>query len=101
MKMLINVPESVVVDALRGMAAAHPELIVDVENRVIVRRDAPVAGKVALISGAARGTSRCTADSWAPACCRVPAPARCSRRRFLIRWPAPRPWTAGRACCSS
>lgn len=55
MKMLINVPESVVVDALRGMAAAHPELIVDVENRVIVRRDAPVAGKVALISGGGSG----------------------------------------------
>lgn len=45
MKMLINVPESVVVDALRGMAAAHPELIVDVENRVIVRRDAPWRGR--------------------------------------------------------
>lgn len=42
MKMLINVAETVVADALRGMAAAHPELVVDVENRVIVRRDAPV-----------------------------------------------------------
>ncbi|MDX3212196.1 hypothetical protein PV421_39205, partial [Streptomyces scabiei] len=41
MKMLINVAESVVADALRGMAAAHPELTVDVENRVVVRRDAP------------------------------------------------------------
>ncbi|MDX3570616.1 dihydroxyacetone kinase subunit DhaK, partial [Streptomyces sp. ID05-47C] len=48
MKMLINVPETVVADALRGMAVAHPELTVDVENRVIVRRDAPVAGKVGL-----------------------------------------------------
>src|SRR5919107_1784044 len=44
MKMLINVPETVVADALRGMAAAHPELAVDVENRVIVRKDAPLAG---------------------------------------------------------
>lgn len=85
MKMLINVPETVVADALRGMAAAHPELTVDVENRVIVRRDAPVAGKVALISGVARGTSRCTADSWVRGCCRRPARARCSRRRFPIR----------------
>ncbi|MDX3530774.1 dihydroxyacetone kinase subunit DhaK, partial [Streptomyces sp. ID05-39B] len=51
MKMLINVPETVVADALRGMAVAHPELTVDVENRVIVRRDAPVAGKVGLVSG--------------------------------------------------
>ncbi len=55
MKMLINVPETVVADALRGMAAAHPELTVDVENRVIVRRDAPVAGQVALVSGGGSG----------------------------------------------
>ncbi|MGK5630388.1 dihydroxyacetone kinase subunit DhaK [Streptomyces sp. URMC 123] len=55
MRMLINVPETVVADALRGMAAAHPELIVDVDRRVIVRRDAPVAGKVALVSGGGSG----------------------------------------------
>lgn len=55
MKMLINVPETVVPDALRGMAAAHPELTVDVERRVIVRRDAPVAGKVGLVSGGGSG----------------------------------------------
>ncbi|MFI0154624.1 dihydroxyacetone kinase subunit DhaK [Streptomyces lydicus] len=55
MKMLINVAETVVADALRGMAAAHPELVVDAENRVIVRRDAPVADKVALVSGGGSG----------------------------------------------
>ncbi|WP_432250516.1 dihydroxyacetone kinase subunit DhaK [Streptomyces sanyensis] len=55
MRMLINVPETVVPDALRGMAAAHPELAVDVDNRVIVRGDAPVAGKVALVSGGGSG----------------------------------------------
>ncbi|MFD6418874.1 dihydroxyacetone kinase subunit DhaK [Streptomyces sp. NPDC060194] len=55
MKMLINVAETVVADALRGMAAAHPELNVDVERRVIVRRDAPVAGKVGLVSGGGSG----------------------------------------------
>ncbi|MFF8847875.1 dihydroxyacetone kinase subunit DhaK [Streptomyces sp. NPDC015127] len=55
MKMLINVPETVVADALRGMAAAYPELNVDVDNRVILRRDAPVAGKVALVSGGGSG----------------------------------------------
>ncbi|MFE1174886.1 dihydroxyacetone kinase subunit DhaK [Streptomyces sp. NPDC058773] len=55
MKMLINVAETVVTDALRGMAAAHPELVVDAENRVIVRRDAPVADKVALVSGGGSG----------------------------------------------
>ncbi|MEU9749106.1 MULTISPECIES: dihydroxyacetone kinase subunit DhaK [Streptomyces] len=55
MRMLINVPETVVADALRGMAAAHPELSVDVDNRVVVRRDAPVAGKVGLVSGGGSG----------------------------------------------
>ncbi|MFE6973256.1 dihydroxyacetone kinase subunit DhaK [Streptomyces sp. NPDC057682] len=55
MRMLINVPETVVADGLRGMAAAHPELVVDVENRVVVRRDAPVAGQVALVSGGGSG----------------------------------------------
>lgn len=55
MRMLINVAETVVADALRGMAAAHPELTVDVENRVVVRRDAPVAGQVALVSGGGSG----------------------------------------------
>ncbi|MFI0914803.1 dihydroxyacetone kinase subunit DhaK [Streptomyces abikoensis] len=55
MKMLINVPETVVADALRGMAAVHPELTVDVERRVVVRRDAPVAGKVGVVSGGGSG----------------------------------------------
>ncbi|MYW08959.1 dihydroxyacetone kinase subunit DhaK, partial [Streptomyces sp. SID2563] len=55
MRMLINVPETVVADALRGIAASHPGLTVDVENRVVVRRDAPVAGKVALVSGGGSG----------------------------------------------
>ncbi|WP_116210195.1 dihydroxyacetone kinase subunit DhaK [Streptomyces olivoreticuli] len=55
MKMLINTPETVVADALRGMALAHPELAVDVEGRIVVRRDAPVAGKVGLVSGGGSG----------------------------------------------
>ena len=53
--MLINVPETVVADGLRGLAAAHSDLTVDVENRVVVRRDAPVAGKVGLVSGGGSG----------------------------------------------
>ncbi|MFJ4473419.1 dihydroxyacetone kinase subunit DhaK [Streptomyces xanthochromogenes] len=55
MNMLINVPETVVADALRGIVAAHPSLTVDVDNRVVVRRDAPVAGQVALVSGGGSG----------------------------------------------
>ncbi|MET9319684.1 dihydroxyacetone kinase subunit DhaK [Streptomyces sp. NPDC003038] len=55
MKMLINSPETVVADALRGMAAAHPELNVDVERRVVVRRDAREGGRVGLVSGGGSG----------------------------------------------
>ncbi|GHJ42358.1 dihydroxyacetone kinase subunit DhaK [Streptomyces sp. TS71-3] len=55
MKMLINVAETVVADGLRGLAAAHPELTVDVDNRVVVRRDAPVEGRVGLVSGGGSG----------------------------------------------
>ena len=55
MKKLINNPADVVADALRGFAAAHPELRVDHDNRVVYRGDAPVAGKVGLISGGGSG----------------------------------------------
>ncbi|MFE3451774.1 dihydroxyacetone kinase subunit DhaK [Nonomuraea sp. NPDC059194] len=55
MKKLINSAESVVADALAGLAAAHPALRVDVEGRVVWRADAPRAGKVALVSGGGSG----------------------------------------------
>jgi dihydroxyacetone kinase-like protein len=55
MKKLINDPADVVPEALRGMALAHPELRVDVENRIVYRGDAPVQGKVGLISGGGSG----------------------------------------------
>ncbi|QEU76969.1 dihydroxyacetone kinase subunit DhaK [Streptomyces subrutilus] len=55
MKMLINSPQSVVADALRGMAAAHPDLEVDVEQRVVVRRGAREGGRVGLVSGGGSG----------------------------------------------
>jgi dihydroxyacetone kinase-like protein len=55
MKKLINEPGDVVAQALLGMAAAHPELRVDHEHRIVYRADAPVAGKVALVSGGGSG----------------------------------------------
>ncbi|HEY0536334.1 MAG TPA: dihydroxyacetone kinase subunit DhaK [Actinoplanes sp.] len=55
MKKLINDPATVISDALHGLAAAHPELRVDFENRIVYRADAPVPGKVALISGGGSG----------------------------------------------
>jgi dihydroxyacetone kinase-like protein len=55
MKKLINGPEDVVTDALKGIAAAHRDLDVDVENKVIVRAGGPTAGKVGLLSGGGSG----------------------------------------------
>lgn len=55
MKKLINDPNDVVVEALRGIEAAHPELRVDHESKVIYRGDAPKKGKVGIISGGGSG----------------------------------------------
>ncbi len=55
MKKLINAPEDVVTDALKGIAAAHPSLAVDVEGKVITRAGGPTAGKVGLVSGGGSG----------------------------------------------
>ncbi|WP_457032374.1 dihydroxyacetone kinase subunit DhaK [Kitasatospora sp. P5_F3] len=55
MKKLINAPETVLADALAGFAAAHPELTVDQENRVITRSGRPATPKVALVSGGGSG----------------------------------------------
>jgi dihydroxyacetone kinase-like protein len=55
MKKLINAPDGVLHDSLVGVAAAHPELDVDVENRIIFRGEATRPGKVAVISGGGSG----------------------------------------------
>ena len=55
MKKLINDPRHVVGEALLGIEAARPEVRVDHANRIIYRRDAPVAGKVGLVSGGGSG----------------------------------------------
>src|SRR6478609_6757818 len=55
MKKLINSPETVVTEALEGVAAAHPSLSVDVENKVITRAGGPTPGKVGLVSGGGSG----------------------------------------------
>ncbi len=55
MKKLINAPEAVLAESLRGVAAAHPELNVDHVNRIIYRGTPTRAGKVALISGGGSG----------------------------------------------
>src|SRR4030081_1662140 len=56
MKKLINRPEDVVKEALAGMLAAHSDLLrVDIEQQIIIRKDAPKQGKVGVISGGGSG----------------------------------------------
>ena len=56
MKKLINKPDNVVREALEGMAFAHPDLVkVCYEPNYIVRADAPIMGKVGVISGGGSG----------------------------------------------
>jgi phosphoenolpyruvate---glycerone phosphotransferase subunit DhaK len=56
MKKLINRPDDVVREALSGMEAAHPDLLdVHLDPNYVARADAPVQGKVALVSGGGSG----------------------------------------------
>src|ERR1700756_5241618 len=56
MKKFLNDPSSVVKESLAGLAAAHPDLLrYDAEAQIVVRADAPVSGKVALVSGGGSG----------------------------------------------
>ena len=56
MKKFVNDPQHVVADALVGVEAAHQgRLRVDHRHRVVYRADAPVRGKVALVSGGGSG----------------------------------------------
>ena len=56
MKKLINAPDAVLREALEGMEAAHGDRIrVNYDPAYIVRADAPVQGKVAIVSGGGSG----------------------------------------------
>src|SRR6201996_6209749 len=56
MKKLINAPDAVVADALRGVEAAHGDRVrVTFDPYCVIRRDAPVQGKVGLVSGGGSG----------------------------------------------
>lgn len=55
-KKFINDPETVVPEALAGIATAHAGLVrVDMDNQLVIRADAPVSGKVGLVSGGGSG----------------------------------------------
>jgi len=56
MRKFLNDPEQLVKESLAGLVASQPDLLrYDVEAQILVRRDAPKQGKVALISGGGSG----------------------------------------------
>ena len=56
MKKLINQVDDIVSEALQGMLVAHPDLIeINLDPKYLVRKGAPVRGKVALVSGGGSG----------------------------------------------
>ena len=56
MKKLIDNVDDVVKDSLEGVAAAHPDLVrVNYDPYYMTRADAPIQGKVALVSGGGSG----------------------------------------------
>jgi len=55
-KKFINEPADVVRESLTGLGLAHADLVrIDLENQLVLRKDAPVAGKVGLVSGGGSG----------------------------------------------
>jgi phosphoenolpyruvate---glycerone phosphotransferase subunit DhaK len=56
MKKFLNDPADVLKESLAGLAAAHGDLLrYDAANQIVVRNEAPVQGKVALVSGGGAG----------------------------------------------
>ncbi|WP_077328025.1 dihydroxyacetone kinase subunit DhaK [Virgibacillus siamensis] len=56
MKKIINNPNEVVKDMVAGIAAAYPDTVKQLpETSIIVRTDAPVEGKVGIVSGGGSG----------------------------------------------
>lgn len=56
MKKLINSPDTVVRQSLEGMLSAHSDIIrVEFEPNIITRKDSPVKGKAAIVSGGGSG----------------------------------------------
>ncbi len=90
-KKFINKPEDVTRESLAGLGAAHPDLVrIDAENQLVLRADAPVQGKVALVSGGGSGheplhggfVGKGMLDAACPGeVFTSPVPTRCSPRR--------------------
>jgi hypothetical protein len=83
MKKLINDVQDVLDEQLAGLAKAHPSLTLHQDPVYVTRADAPVAGKVALLSGG--GRSRCTVVISVRGCFRGPVRAKFSPHRRPIK----------------
>src|SRR4051794_16091685 len=103
MKKVINDPEAVVKESLAGLAAAHGDLLTyDADAQIIVRKDAPVAGKVGLVSGGGSGHEPLHGGFVGVGMLDAACPARCSPHRCRTRCsPLRRPSTAAPAWCTS
>ncbi|WP_195251802.1 dihydroxyacetone kinase subunit DhaK [Romboutsia sp. 1001713B170207_170306_H8] len=56
MKKIINNPSNVVADMIEGLVLAHPDYVRKSENgNILIRKDAPIKGKVGLVSGGGSG----------------------------------------------
>jgi phosphoenolpyruvate---glycerone phosphotransferase subunit DhaK len=55
-KKFLNNPADIVQESLAGLGAAHPDLVrIDLENQLVIRKEAPKQGKVAIVSGGGSG----------------------------------------------
>lgn len=99
MKKLINRVEDVLNEQLQGLAKAHPQLTLHQDPLYVTRTDAPVAGKVALLSGGGSGHEPMHCGYIGGAC--SPAPVRKSspRRRRTKCLNARCKLTAAKASC--
>ena len=82
MKKLINDVQDVLDEQLAGLAKAHPSLTLHQDPVYVTRADAPVAGKVALLSG---GGSGCIVVISVRGCFRGPVRAKFSPHRRPIK----------------
>ena len=81
MKKLINRVEDVLNEQLQGLAKAHPQLTLHQDPLYVTRTDAPVAGKVALLSGGGSGHEPMHCGYTARACSPAPVRGKSSPRR--------------------
>jgi hypothetical protein len=89
MKKFLNSPQTLLEESFDGFVAARADIIVACEERKFLRRRTLKPGKVALISGAARGTNRCMPDLSGTACWTPLALGKFSRRQRQTRCSPP------------